>query len=151
MWASYHGLMRGWQSLFGFNPFPPSWSGPIRREEFHRPQFWQKDHQQQLLSPYGGRTFIFCRRHNRLFERGRWVVRFWGRWHGEEKGIKKAFWANDGKGKSLWTKDNKSDVKGGNESTAKRSIVLMKLNLCFRITAKLRNSKRQPYSWKERK
>ena len=38
-----------------------------------------------------GRTFIFRRRHDRLFEWGRWVVRFWGRWHDEEKGIKKAF------------------------------------------------------------
>ena len=58
---------------------------------------------------------------------------------------------NDGKGKSLSTKDNKSDMKGGNESAVKRGIVIMKQKLCFRITAKLGNSKRQPCSWQERK
>ena len=58
---------------------------------------------------------------------------------------------NDGKGKNLSTKDNKSEVKGGNGLAVKRSILLMKQKLCFRITAKLGNSKGQPYSWRERK
>jgi len=56
---------------------------------------------------------------------------------------------NDGKGKSLSTKDNKSDVKGANGSAIKSGIVLMKQKVCFKITAKLGNLKRQPYSWKE--
>ena len=38
---------------------------------------------------------------------------------------------NDGKGKNLSTKDNKSEVKGGNESAVKRGIVIMKQKLCF--------------------
>ena len=64
---------------------------------------------------------------------------------------KKKLWKNDEKEKKEETKDNKSDVKGSNESAVKRSIVLMKRRLCFRITAKLRNSKRQVCSWQERK
>ena len=60
--------------------------------------------------------------------------------------MRKFFWTNDGKGNSLSTNDNKGDVKGCNGLVVKRSIVLMKQGLCFRIIAKLGNSKRQHYS-----
>ena len=64
----------------------------------------------------------------------------------KKKGNEKTFYTNDGKGMSLSTNDNKGDVKGSNWLAIKRSIVLMKQGLCFRITAKLGNLKRQHYS-----
>ena len=69
----------------------------------------------------------------------------------KKKGNEKTFCANDGKGISLSTNDNKDDVKGYNGSAIKRSIVLMKQKLCFRITAKLGILKRQHSSRQERK
>jgi len=69
----------------------------------------------------------------------------------KEKGNEKMFLANDGRGISLSTNNNKDDVKGCNGSVVKRSIILMKQKLCFKITAKLGNSKRQHYSQQERK
>ena len=63
---------------------------------------------------------------------------------------RKEFWENDSERKIPRAKDNKSDMKGGNESTVKRSIELMKQKLCFRITNKLGNSKGQPCLWQER-
>ena len=68
-----------------------------------------------------------------------------------KKGNEKTFCANDGKGISLSTNDNKDDVKGCNGPAVKRSIILTKQKLCFRITAKLGNSKRQHCSRQERK
>ena len=59
------------------------------------------------------------------------------------------FLANDGKGINLSTNDSKDDVKGCNGSATKRSIVLMKQKLCFRITVRLGNSKRQHCSQQE--
>ena len=50
---------------------------------------------------------------------------------------------------SLSTTDNKDDVKGCNGSAVKRSIVLMKQKLRFKIIAKLENSKRKRCSWQE--
>jgi len=69
----------------------------------------------------------------------------------KRKGNEKMFCTNDGKGKSLNTDDINDDVKGCNESAIKRSIILMKRKLCFRITAKLENSKRQHYSQQDSK
>ena len=62
----------------------------------------------------------------------------------------KAFCANNGKGMSLSTNENKDDVKGYNGSATERSIVLMKQKLRFRITTKLGNPKRQHCSQQER-
>ena len=69
----------------------------------------------------------------------------------KKKGNEKTFYTNDGKGMSLSTNDNKDNMKGCNGSTIKRSIVLMKQKLCFRITAKLGNPKNQYYSCQERR
>lgn len=69
----------------------------------------------------------------------------------KKKGNEKTFCVNERKGISLSTNDNKNDVKGCNESVVRRSIILMKQKLCFRITAKLGNTKRQHYSRQERK
>ena len=69
----------------------------------------------------------------------------------KRKGNEKTFYTNDGKGISLNTDDINDDVKGCNESAIKRSIVLMKRKLCFRITAKLGNLKRRYCSRQERK
>ena len=78
------------------------------------------------------------------------VMRFW-----EDETVKgnekKSLWENDEEKKNKETEDNKSDRAGSNGSAVKRSIVLMKRRLCSRITAKLGNSKRQVYSWQERK
>ena len=59
------------------------------------------------------------------------------------------FLANDGKGINLSTNDSKDDLKGCNGSATKRSIVLMKQKLCFRIIVRLGNSKRQHCSQQE--
>ena len=69
----------------------------------------------------------------------------------KKKENEKTFYTNDGKRMSLSTNDNKDDVKGCNGSAVKGSIVLMKQKLCFRITAKLGNPKRQHCSRQERK
>ena len=47
------------------------------------------------------------------------------------------------KGISLSTDDINADMKGCNGSSVKKGMVLMKRKLCFKITAKLGNSKRQ--------
>ena len=92
-----------------------------------------------------GRTFIFC-----LWHDGIWMRKIDGEvlrkktWWRER--TRKFFWTNDGKGNSLSTNENKGDVKGCNGLAVKRSIVLMKQRLCFKITAKLGNSNRQHYS-----
>ena len=44
-----------------------------------------------------------------------------------------------------------ADTKEGNGSAIKMGMKLMKQRLCFRITAKLGNSKRQHYSRQEKK
>ena len=67
----------------------------------------------------------------------------------KKKGNEKTSCANDGKGMSLSTNDNKDYVKGYNGSVVKRSIVLMKQKLCFKIIAKLGNSKGQHCSRQE--
>ena len=103
-----------------------------------------------LFSFMAGRSLAFCWCHKGLFDWNRLVRMFWGRRQGEGKGNEKKLWANDGKGINL-SNDSKDDVKGCNRSVVKRSIVLMKQKLCFRITAKLGNSKRQYCSWQERK
>lgn len=69
----------------------------------------------------------------------------------KRKGNEKTFCTNDGKGINLNTNDINDDVKGCNESTIKRSIILMKWKLCFRIIAKLENSNRQHYSQQDSK
>ena len=72
----------------------------------------------------------------------------WWRGFGKEDTVRRGEWKRHsermmGKGISLSINDNKDDVKGCNRSVVKRSIVLMKSKLCFRIIAKLGNSKRQ--------
>ena len=86
-----------------------------------------------------------------MFDRNRWVKVFEEEDTVKKKGNEKTFYTNDGKGMSLSTNDNKDNVKGYNGSAAKRSIVLMKQKLRFRITTKLGNLTRQHYSQQERR
>ena len=98
-----------------------------------------------------GRTLAFCQCHGGMFGRNRWVKVFEEEDTVKKKRNEKAFYASDVKGISLSTDDINDDVKGCNGSAIKIGIVLIKQKLCFKITAKPGNSKRQHYSWKERK
>ena len=64
----------------------------------------------------------------------------------KKKRNEKEFCVSDANGINLSIDDINDDVKGFNGSAIKKGIVLMKRNMCFRITAKLGNSKRQHYS-----
>ena len=97
------------------------------------------------------RTLAFRQCHDGIFGQNRLVRVFEEEDMVKKKGNEKTFCSNDGKGIILSTNDNKDDVKGCNGLAVKRSIVLMKQKMCFRIIAKLGNSKRQHSSRQERK
>ena len=85
-------------------------------------------------------------------------VSVWEEENGEERGIervcfleKKEFVFEKRRDSFLNTHVINVGTKEGDGLAIRMGMKLMKRRLCFRITAKLGNSKRQPYSWQEKK
>ena len=135
----------------GRDSFPHPRSASIQNGSIFAHDFGSRIVRGNFLPLTARRTLVFDRRYKEIFGRNRWVRMFEEEDTVKKKGNEKTFYTNDGKGMSLSTNDNKGDVKGCNGSAIKRSIVLMKQKLCFRITAKLGNLKSQHCSQQERK
>ena len=134
----------------GWDLHLPLHSGRIWRERCPHQRFGDNIVGSNFLALKVGRTLTFCWCHGGMFDWNRWINVFEEEDTMKKKRNEKVFCISDVKGIILSTDDINVDVKRCNGSSIKKRHGINE-KLCFRITAKFGNSKRQHCSQQERK